>query len=167
MRFEKQNNKKGAHIPPSALKLAGLDEEETLKLHVLNGVTLLVSGQMAARDILQVIESLKDMSVLLLNALTEHCDQCDGCGGDCPYLAGEGMAVMVPDRLLEEADLPRDAHLRAFADPERGIITIRERLTQSPWDELSPELQLLLTAQGICPDSLEEHLREGDIICGE
>lgn len=89
-----------------------------------------------------------------------HCELCQG------LLDGNGE-VHVPDYILEEAGIPTDAKLEAYADEDSGEITVVEADVQQDITDVPPAIVAILAKSGICLAELEELIMQEEIVYGK
>lgn len=165
MKFVSNTTKPGVRIPEAALALCNLKGELRLDLHTLSNAAVIMKEQMTTEEVLALVDDLQQLLDQLLEHVEDVCGPCDdNCSGFCPFEAR--LPFFVPRRLLEEADIPVDAPLRAVADPSGGSITIMEAEEENGIHALPPGMMGLLAQRGICFGRLNEHLRQGDIVYG-
>lgn len=83
----------------------------------------------------------------------------------CRDLMDESQKIQIPDYVLEDAGIPKDAKLEAFADDE-GEIVVTEAEYQKDINDVSPGIISVLVASGICLGSLDELIMQEEIIYG-
>jgi len=89
-----------------------------------------------------------------------HCELCQG------LLDGSGD-VHVPDYLLEEAGIPKDAKLEAYADEDSGEITVVEADIQQDITDVPPGIVAILAKSGVCLAELDELIMLEEIVYGK
>ncbi|MCC7570912.1 hypothetical protein KO465_06240, partial [Candidatus Micrarchaeota archaeon] len=89
--------------------------------------------------------------------------QCELCQS---LLDGSGD-VRVPDYVLEEAGIPIDAKLEAYADKDRGEITVVEADIQEDITDVSPGIVAILASAGICLAKLDELIMLEEVVYGQ
>lgn len=89
-----------------------------------------------------------------------HCELCQG------LLDGSGE-VHVPDYLLEEAGIPTDAKLEAYADEDSGEITVVEADIQQDITDVPPGIVAILAKSGVCLAGLDELIMLEEIVYGK
>lgn len=88
-----------------------------------------------------------------------HCELCQG------LIDGSGE-VHVPDYLLEEAGIPTDAKLEAYADEDSGEITVVEADIQQDITDVPPAIVAILAKSGVCLAELDELIMLEEIVYG-
>jgi hypothetical protein len=89
-----------------------------------------------------------------------HCELCQG------LLDGSGD-VHVPDYILEEAGIPTDAKLEAYADEDSGEITVVEADIQQDITDVPPGIVAILAKSGVCLAELDELIMLEEIVYGK
>ncbi len=143
----------------------GMKPGQALELHTSEDTAVFLKETMTATELVRSIQSLKTLAADLVVCLAKACGPCDSCKDGCPYLkeAEEGGSeLQLPEALLEQAGIPKDAKMNVFA--EDGEIHITEAgpdLRDVPSDLLE-----LFQQTGLCLGALDELLVEGGIIYG-
>jgi hypothetical protein len=88
---------------------------------------------------------------------------CELCQG---LLDGNGE-VHVPNYLLEEAGIPTDAKLEAYADEDSGEITVMEADIQQDITDVPPGIVAILAKSGVCLAKLDELIMLEEIVYGK
>ena len=129
-------------IPISAadLERANLMGFDCLELHLLDQAAVVIPGEMTARELIEVDESLLKLTDELIGILLKSCSDCNNCGQQEPCAFMTGM-------------WPR-------ADPESR--SIKETEDEVEFLRLSSDMQKLLQDRGVCLLNLEEKLKNGD-----
>lgn len=168
-------------LPDEVREVCGFDDEGALGLHAGPGALVVMKGGMTAPEVADAIETLSKIAADLTVVLAKCAGLCDGCGApggrspaqcvaDCELCRGifdETQRIQIPDYLLEEADIPKDAKLEACVDEESGEITIYEADIQQDITDLPADILSMLTASGVCLAELDERIMLGDIVYGE
>ena len=89
-----------------------------------------------------------------------HCELCQG-------LLDGSSEVHVPDYLLEEAGIPTDAKLEAYADEDSGEITVVEADIQQDITDVPPGIVAILAKSGVCLAELDELIMLEEIVYGK
>lgn len=91
------------------------------------------------------------------------------CVANCSLCqnALEGDGIILPDYLLEEADIPKDAKLEAYVDEDSGEITIVESDVQQDITDLPDGILEALLASGVCLAELDELIMLEEIVYGK
>lgn len=163
MKFVKESGTGAVNIPKALLKLSGLSDTEKLDIHALDGVAVLLKREMTAMELLTVINNLDQLSDDLLTELIAACGKCVSCEAHC-HFCQENRDIHLPKHLLDAADIPVDAQLRAEADPDTGRIIVSIVESEHDLDDVPEELLDELLACDVCLGSLNELLSSGDIV---
>lgn len=172
--------KKNLTIPAASVKIAGLDGQD-LEAHLGDGAIVLFREEMEAKELIDTIEFLKELSTELTVALACACGECDECGycygedddgcpDDCERCKTRCHGVEIPTCLLRDAGI--DPAVGLQFDTRNGEIIIRE--IDDDWDEdelditdYVPEgLLTVLRNSDVCLSSLREMLEDERIIYG-
>lgn len=84
----------------------------------------------------------------------------------CQDLLDDSQDVRIPDYVLEDAGIPKDAKLEAYADEDSGEITVTE--AEDRWDitDVPPGLLMVLAQSGVCLAELDELIMLEETIYG-
>lgn len=85
----------------------------------------------------------------------------------CQSLLESGGEIRLPDYLLEEAGIDKDAKLTAYADEDSGEITVTESENEYDISDVPPGLRAVLAMSGICLMELEELIMLEETIYGD
>ena len=165
MKIIKENSNSNIIIPIEVLKASGLLDSEDIELKTLENAFVLMKGTMNAMELIKLAEGLKSLSEELIVHLAGVCGRCQ----DCSYCQGleEFDEIVVPDYLLEEAGIPKDAKLCAYTEEDSGEIIV----IQADYDyDIADVPQFVIDIfemSGICIRELEEKIMREDIVYGD
>lgn len=180
----KENQKKETNpvlaLPKEVSTACGFDESDTLAFHAGTAALILMREKMTAIQVANCIETLEKISLKLSIALAKSAGICNGCGSLdgktpaecvasctlCEGLFDEKKSIQVPDYLLEEAAIPKNAKLEAYADEGSGEIIVIEAENQYDITDVPEGIISVMAASGVCLVELEEHILKEDIIYG-
>lgn len=178
--MKSKNNHSVIMLPECAYGTAGFTDKDTLELYVTDGVIVFMKDKMTALEVANTIESLSNLASDLIVTLATVCGICDNCGDEnetdyaacgkcqnspaewvsncslCHDLLDESQNIHIPDYILEEAGIPADVKLEAFADNESGIITVVEAEIQQDINDVPEGVLSVLAASGVCLAELDE-----------
>ena len=160
MKFTLETGKKGLRVRKEILDASGFAREDALNVCGEENAVVILKKQMTAMELVNTIQSLKDLTADLLVYLAKLCGPCTHCESGCPCL-NESPRIRLPDELLERAGIPKDARLDALA--EDGEVVIAQA---GGFDlrDVSPEMKELFLQTGICLDALDELLVSGEVV---
>ena len=122
---------------------------DRLELHLLDQAAVVIPGEMTARELIEVGESLLKLTFSLGDVLLESCSDCDNCGQQKP-------CAFMTDRW------PGADSKSSF---KKGLEDWME------FSRLSPDMQKLLRERRMCLLNLEEKLLNEDWVyfngCGD
>lgn len=100
-----------------------------------------------------------------------HSQQSDSAGwvancSLCHELLGDGQRIQIPDYLLEEAGIPKEAKLEAYTEEGSGEITVVEADIQNDLTDVPPEIISMLATAGVCLAHLDELVMDGGTVYG-
>jgi bifunctional DNA-binding transcriptional regulator/antitoxin component of YhaV-PrlF toxin-antitoxin module len=165
MKIIKEKSNSNIIIPIEVLKASGLLDSEDIELKTLENAFVLMKGTMNAMELIKLAEGLKSLSEELIVHLAGVCGRCQ----DCSYCQGleEFDEIVVPDYLLEEAGIPKDAKLCAYTEEDSGEIIV----IQADYDyDIADVPQFVIDIfemSGICIRELEEKIMREDIVYGD
>jgi hypothetical protein len=180
-------NKKNQHpitLPECACELFNFTGEETLELQAAENVLVILKDKMTAIELIRAIDVLSEIASDLTVVLAKACGVCYNCGDetcggkDCPAqrvencslchdLLDESQNIHLPDFVLEEAGIPKDAKLEAYIDGESGEITVVESDVQHDISDVPPGILSVLAQSGICLAELDELIMLAEIVYGK
>lgn len=85
----------------------------------------------------------------------------------CQSLLESDKEIQLPDYLLSEAGIPKDAKLEAYADEDSGEITVVEAENQYDISDVPPGLRAVLAMSGICLMELDELIMLEETVYGD
>ncbi len=84
----------------------------------------------------------------------------------CQSLLESGGEINVPDYLLEEAGIAKDAKLTAYADEDSGEITVTEADNEYDISDVPPGIRAVLALSGVCLMELDELIMLEETVYG-
>lgn len=178
--MKNNNNLPQLGLPAEACEACGFQGEDTLELHAGDSALVILRDKMTVLEVAYAIETLSALASELTVALAKAggiCNNCDEHGGASPAEcvancslcqdALEGDGIIIPDYLLEEADIPKDAKLEAYVDEDSGEITIVESDIQQDITDLPEGVLSVLLASGVCLAELDERIMLEDHVYGK
>lgn len=79
----------------------------------------------------------------------------------------DGGRIRIPDYLLEEAGISKDAKLEAYADEDSGEITVSESENEYDISDVPPGLRAVLAMSGVCLMELDELIMLEETVYGD
>ncbi len=136
-----------------------------LEATVIKSCVVLTKSQMTAMDVLETIEGLEDILKELYNALI---DGSGICCEDCDQEETEdAITIRLPEFILEDAGIPKDAKLCAFTTEASGEVTVMEAEYKHDLTDVPEDMLRLLKDIGVCLSCLNECLMSERIIYGK
>lgn len=162
-----------------------------------DNVCVIVNGEMTVLELVKVIDTLSTLASNLTVILAQACGFCDNCGDDhncndsenrkvctatdcqdaperwvahcglCQSLLDGSGDIHLPDYVLEEAGIPIDAKLEAYADEDSGEITIVEADIQEDITDVPSGIIAILASAGICLAKLDELIMLEEVVYGQ
>lgn len=136
-----------------------------LEASIIKSGVVLTKSQMTAMDVLETIEGLEEILKELYNALvgaTGIC--CEDCDQD---ETEDAVTIKLPEFILEEAGIPKDAKLCAFTTEASGEVTVMEADYKHDLTVVPEDMLRLLKDIGVCLSCLNECLISERIIYGK
>lgn len=162
MKFTLEVPDKRLEIRSEILDAANLRGSTALEVHTGENTVVLLKEQMTAMELVQAIQSLKDLTSDLLVHLAKACGPCEHCEAVCPCTKDDGP-IQLPDALLERAGIPKGTKLDIFTDD--GEICIAAAAGPDLRD-VQPDMLELFRQTGICLDALDDLLVRGENVYG-
>ena len=152
-------------LPNEILNAADLTGCEEIEFNTLENAIVAMKTTMNAMELIKVAEGLKNLSEELIVHLAGICGRCH----DCSYCERfeEFDEIIVPDYLLEEAGIPKDAKLCACTEEDSGEITVMQADYDYDIADVPKFVIDIFEMSGICIRELEERLMMEDIVYGD
>ncbi|SHJ75899.1 hypothetical protein SAMN02745248_00858 [Hathewaya proteolytica DSM 3090] len=146
----------------NAADLTGCDE---IEFNTLENAIVAMKTTMNAMELIKVAEGLKNLSEELIVHLAGICGRCH----DCSYCDRfeEYDEIIVPDYLLEEAGIPKDAKLCACTEEDSGEIIVMQADYDYDIADVPKFVIDIFEMSGICIRELEERIMMEDIVYGD
>ncbi|MDD4714840.1 MAG: hypothetical protein PHT72_05205 [Candidatus Absconditabacteria bacterium] len=146
----------------NAADLTGCDE---IEFNTLENAVVAMKTTMNAMELIKVAEGLKNLSEELIVHLAGICGRCH----DCSYCERfeEFDEIIVPDYLLEEAGIPKDAKLCACTEEDSGEIIVMQADYDYDIADVPKFVIDIFEMSGICIRELEEKIMMEDIVYGD
>lgn len=154
-----------------------------------DNVCVIVNGEMTVLELVKVIDTLSALASDLTVILAQACGLCDNCGDvynckdsdDCQEVLKRWVAhcelcqslldgsddIYIPDYILEEAGIPTDAKLEAYANEDSGGITVVEADIQEDITDVPSGILAILASAGICLAKLDELIMLEEVVYGQ
>ncbi len=152
-------------LPNEILNAADLTGCEEIEFNTLENAVVAMKTTMNAMELIKVAEGLKNLSEELIVHLAGICGRCQ----DCSYCEGfeEFDEIIVPDYLLEEAGIPKDAKLCACTEEDSGEIIVMQADYDYDIADVPNFVIDIFEMSGICIRELEEKIMMEDIVYGD
>jgi len=152
-------------LPDEILNEANLTGCEEIKFNTLENAVVAMKTTMNAMELIKVAEGLKNLSEELIVHLAGICGRCH----DCSYCERfeEFDEIIVPDYLLEEAGIPKDAKLCACTEEDSGEIIVMQADYDYDIADVPKFVIDIFEMSGICIRELEERIMMEDIVYGD
>lgn len=152
-------------LPNEILNAADLTGCEEIEFNTLENAVVAMKTTMNAMELIKVAEGLKNLSEELIVHLAGICGRCH----DCSYCERfeEYDEIIVPDYLLEEAGIPKDAKLCACTEEDSGEIIVMQADYDYDIADVPKFVIDIFEMSGICIRELEERIMVEDIVYGD
>ena len=152
-------------LPIEILNAADLTGGEEIEFNTLENAVVAMKTTMKAMELIKVAEGLKNLSEELIVHLAGICGRCH----DCSYCERfeEFDEIIVPDYLLEEAGIPKDAKLCACTEEDSGEIIVMQADYDYDIADVPKFVIDIFEMSSICIRELEERIMMEDIVYGD
>ncbi len=152
-------------LPNEILNAADLTGCDEIEFNTLENAVVAMKTTMNAMELIKVAEGLKNLSEELIVHLAGICGRCH----DCSYCERfeEFDEIIVPDYLLEEAGIPKDAKLCACTEEDSGEIIVMQADYDYDIADVPKFVIDIFEMSGICIRELEERIMIDDIVYGD
>jgi len=152
-------------LPNEILNAADLTGCDEIEFNTLENAIVAMKTTMNAMELIKVAEGLKNLSEELIVHLAGICGRCH----DCSYCERfeEFDEIIVPDYLLEEAGIPKDAKLCACTEEDSGEIIVMQADYDYDIADVPKFVIDIFEMSGICIRELEEKIMMEDIVYGD
>ncbi len=165
MKMIKESLDNNISLPNEILNAADLTGCEEIEFNTLENAVVAMKTTMNAMELIKVAEGLKNLSEELIVHLAGICGRCH----DCSYCERfeEYDEIIVPDYLLEEAGIPKDAKLCACTEEDSGEIIVMQADYDYDIADVPKFVIDIFEMSGICIRELEERIMMEDIVYGD
>lgn len=152
-------------LPNEILNAADLTGCKEIEFNTLENAVVAMKTTMNAMELIKVAEGLKNLSEELIVHLAGICGRCH----DCSYCERfeEYDEIIVPDYLLEEAGIPKDAKLCACTEEDSGEIIVMQADYDYDIADVPKFVIDIFEMSAICIRELEERIMMEDIVYGD
>ena len=131
---------------------------------IKNGLVFMKS-EMTAMEVVETLKGLKQVVEELYFTLADAHSNCECC--DCPAETEDAVSIKLPQFILEDAGIPKDAKLCAYTDEGSGEVTVIEAEYKHDLSDVPKDILQMLKAMGVCMTSLNNRLMSEEIIYGK
>ncbi|KTE90779.1 hypothetical protein AT727_23595 [Desulfitobacterium hafniense] len=165
MKMIKESLDNNISLPNEILNAADLTGCEEIEFNTLENAIVAMKTTMNAMELIKVAEGLKNLSEELIVHLAGICGRCH----DCSYCERfeEFDEIIVPDYLLEEAGIPKDAKLCACTEEDSGEIIVMQADYDYDIADVPKFVIDIFEMSGICIRELEERIMMEDVVYGD
>ncbi len=165
MKMIKECFDNNVNLPNEILNAADLTGCDEIEFNTLENAVVAMKTTMNAMELIKVAEGLKNLSEELIVHLAGICGRCH----DCSYCDRfeEYDEIIVPDYLLEEAGIPKDAKLCACTEEDSGEIIVMQADYDYDIADVPRFVIDIFEMSGICIRELEERIMMEDVVYGD
>jgi len=165
MKMIKECFNNNVSLPNEILNTCDLTGCDEIEFNNLDNAVVAMKTTMNAMELIKVAEGLKNLSEELIVHLAGVCGRCQ----DCSYCERfeEFDEIIVPDYLLEEAGIPKDAKLCACTEEDSGEIIVMQADYDYDIADVPKFVIDIFEMSGICIRELEERIMMEDIVYGD
>jgi hypothetical protein len=131
---------------------------------IKNGLVLMKS-KMTAAEVVETLEGLRDVLEELYLTLSEAAGICEDC--NCRTETEDAVSIKLPEFILKEAGISKDAKLCACTMEGCGEVTVMEAAYKHDLSDVPKDILEILKDMGVCMSGLNECLMSEKIIYGE
>lgn len=131
---------------------------------IKNGLVFMKS-EMTAMEVVETLEGLKDVVEELYITLADAPGICERC--DCSAETEDAVSIKLPEFILEDAGIPKDAKLCAYTNEDSGEVTVVEAEYKHDLSDVPKDILQVLKAMGVCMAGLNKRLMSEEIIYGK
>lgn len=131
---------------------------------IKNGLVFMKS-EMTAMEVVETLKGLKQVVEELYFTLADAHDICECC--DCPAETEDAVSIRLPQFILDDAGIPKDAKLCAYTDEGSGEVTVIEAEYKHDLSDVPKDILQMLKAMGVCMAGLNNRLMSEEIIYGK
>lgn len=139
-------------------------EAKRLEATVIQNGLVLMKSRMTAMDVLETLEGLEDVIDALYFTLAKAAGVCGE--QDCHSETEDAVGIKLPDFILEDAGISKDAKLCAYTNEGSGEVTVMEAEYKHDLSNVPKDTLHILKAMGVCLSGLNECLVSEAIIYG-
>jgi hypothetical protein len=139
-----------------------LGDVSMLEASVINSGLVMMKSKMTAMDVIQTIEGLEAVIGELYDSLLEVSCYCDN---DCDQSETlEAVNIKLPDFILEDAGISKNAKLCAYTNEDSKEVTVIETDYKHDLSDVPETMRRVLKDMGACMTCLNECLISEKII---
>lgn len=131
---------------------------------IKNGLVLMKS-KMTAVEVVETLEGVRDVLEELYLTISKAAGICEDC--NCREETEDAVSIKLPNFILKEAGIPKDAKLCACTIDGCGEVTVMEAEYKHDLSDVPQDILEILKDMGICMSGLNECLMSEKIIYGE
>jgi bifunctional DNA-binding transcriptional regulator/antitoxin component of YhaV-PrlF toxin-antitoxin module len=154
-------------IPAAILEATGIEEVGIAEVKVFDSSFTVLKGRMTAMELIRTIKELSALASDLTVQLAKSCGRCHDCD-ECSAEGydGDDERITLPDYLLDEAGISKDAKLGAIVNEDDNTVTIGEAEYDYDLSDVPGDILDILIASDVCIAELEKHLILEDFVYG-
>lgn len=142
-----------------------IGDVEKLEAEAIKNGLVFMKSQMTAVEVIETLEGLGKVAKELYLSIAETAGICEGC--NCSMETEEAVSIKLPEFILEDAGIPKDAKLCAYTDEGSGEVTVIEAEYKHDLSDVPKDILQMLKAMGVCMAGLNNWLMTEEIIYGK
>lgn len=142
-----------------------IGQVEALEATVIQNGLVMMKSQMTVVDVLKTLEGLEGVMVSLYLTLAKAAGVCKE--QSCYQETEEAVNIKLPEFILEEAGIPKDAKLCAYANEGSGEVIVMEADYKYDLSDVPSEILKILKTMNVCLPRLNECMMSEIIIYGK
>jgi len=129
---------------------------------IKNGLVLLKS-EMTAMEVVETLQGLKEVveELYITLAGTPGTFQCCDCQTE------DAVSIKLPEFILEDAGIPKDAKLCTYTSEDSGEVTVVKAEYKHDLSDVPKDILQILKEMGVCMAGLNSRLMSEEIIYGK
>lgn len=165
MKKSKQKVKGILCLPITELAEKKIGDIGKLEATIIKNGLVFMKSEMTAMEVVETLEGLKEVVEELYFTLADAHGICECC--DCPSETEDAVSIKLPEFILEDAGIPKDAKLCAYTNEDSGEVTVVEAEYKHDLSDVPKDILQMLKAMGVCMAGLNKRLMSEEIIYGK
>ncbi|MHB8063112.1 MAG: hypothetical protein ACYDG2_10845 [Ruminiclostridium sp.] len=120
---------------------------------------------MTAMEVVETLEGLEKLSKEMYLTLADAAGVCEK--SSCRTETEDAVSIKLPEFILEDAGIPKDAKLCAYTNEGSGEVTVIEAEYKHDLSDVTKDILQILIEMGVCMAGLNNRLMSDEIIYGK